>query len=84
MMENLVRDEATVPAVKKQFGAYHEYLQAAATILLKGRGSPSRQLRAAVGHAVGFPTWRSLAVEQDLDDARAAELMGRLVANVRR
>src|SRR4051794_37223417 len=84
MMENLVRDETTVPTVKKQFAGYHEYMAAAAAILLKGRGNVSRQVRAGVGHALSFPTWRSLAVEQGLDDGQAAELMGRLVANVRR
>src|SRR5437763_651489 len=73
MMENLVRDEATVPTVKRQFASYHEYLAAAGAILLKGRGNAPRQVRAAVGHALGFHTWRSLAVEQGLDDGRAAE-----------
>ena len=34
---------------------------------------------AAIGHALAFPTWRSLAREQELDDAEAAELMCRLV-----
>lgn len=32
-------------------------------------------LRAAIGHAIQFQTWRSLVREQQLDDAAAVELM---------
>jgi hypothetical protein len=32
-------------------------------------------VRAAVGHAVGFATWRSLVREQGLSEAEAVELM---------
>ena len=84
MLENLYRDEATVPAVQKRFVRNHEYLKAAAATLQKGRGRVPRQLRASVAHAVAFSTWRSLAVEQGLADKEAAELMCRLVSNVRR
>jgi hypothetical protein len=34
---------------------------------------------ATTGHALAFVTWRSLTVEQGLDDQQAAELMCRLV-----
>jgi hypothetical protein len=37
--------------------------------------------RAAIGHAVGFETWRSLAAE-GLTDAQAAELMVRFVTSI--
>jgi hypothetical protein len=37
-------------------------------------------VQAAIGHAVAFTTWRSLASEQELDDGQAADLMCRLVA----
>jgi hypothetical protein len=36
-------------------------------------------VRAAIGHALTFTTWQSLAREQELDDRQAAELMCRLV-----
>ncbi len=36
-------------------------------------------LHAAVGHAVAFATWYSLAIEQGLTDERAARLMQLLV-----
>jgi hypothetical protein len=37
-------------------------------------------VRAAIGHALAFTTWRSLARDQQLDDRQAVELMCRLVA----
>jgi hypothetical protein len=36
--------------------------------------------QAAIGHALAFATWRSLALDEGLDDAQAAKLMVRLVA----
>jgi AcrR family transcriptional regulator len=45
------------------------------------RGLPRRKaVRAAVGHAVEFDTWRSLARREGLGDRAAAELMVELVA----
>ena len=35
---------------------------------------------AAIGHALAFTSWQSLAREQGLDDRQAAELMCRFVA----
>ena len=43
------------------------------------RGRRRDDARAAVGHALAYTTWRSLAREQGLDDAQAAELMCGLV-----
>ncbi len=40
-----------------------------------------RRVRAAVGHALGFYTWRSLT-DQGLSNAEAVELMVGLVADV--
>jgi AcrR family transcriptional regulator len=83
MMANLFRDEATMPTVRQFFSRYHSYIAAARDVLIAGRGVRGRGRRrtlAAIGHALAFDTWRSLAREQDLDDAQAAELMGRLVA----
>lgn len=79
MIENLLRDESTVPSVAVRFGAFRAYLAAATDVLLAGR-RPAREVAAAVGHAVAFGTWRSLAVEQGLTDAAAAGLLRRLVA----
>jgi hypothetical protein len=35
--------------------------------------------RAAIGHALAFATWRSLALDEGLDDGQAVELVARLV-----
>ena len=43
------------------------------------RPCPPR-VQAAIGHALAFASWRSLAIEQGLGDDEAAELMCRLVA----
>jgi len=79
MMDNLVRDEALVPTVKRMFGNFRGYIAAAGDTLMAGRRGRKRQ-RAAIGHALAFETWRSLAREQELDDRQAADLMCRLVA----
>ncbi len=83
MMENLLRDEETMPIVKEMFGGFRDYLAAARDVLMQGRrarGGARRRVSAAIGHALAFPTWRSLAREQELEDLAAAELMRRLVA----
>jgi AcrR family transcriptional regulator len=83
MMDNLHRDEVTMPTVKRHFARFHEYQAAAREILLRGRPQRGRrrdEARAALGHALAFATWRSLTREQGLDDSQAAELMCRLVA----
>ena len=83
MMENLIRDEATNEHVKRNFRSFHEFMGAAGEILLAGRGVRGRARQrtlAAIGHALDFSTWRSLAREQGLDDSDAVELMMGLVA----
>ena len=83
MMDNLVRDAQTDELVAQQFGPFADYLAAAEGVLMTGRrarGAARERVRAAVGHALAYPTWRSLAVDQALGDAGAADLMGRLVA----
>jgi AcrR family transcriptional regulator len=82
MMENLLRDEETVVVVKRLFSGYHEYLAAAREILVRGRPERGRrrgEVRAAIGHALSFATWKSLTREQGLDDGQAAQLMCGLV-----
>jgi len=83
MMSNILRDEAAMPIVKRMLGGYRDYLCAARDVLMSGRGmrEPARQQAfAAIGHALTFGTWRSLAHEQGLTDSQAAGLMCRLVA----
>jgi AcrR family transcriptional regulator len=82
MFDNLTRDEQIVPVVGQFFGVYRQFIAAALDILMRGRGR-ARRTRAAAGHALSYPTWRSLALEQELDDRTAAELMCRLVEAAR-
>jgi AcrR family transcriptional regulator len=83
MMSNILRDEATMPIVKRMLGGYRNYLAAARDTLVSGvavRGPARQRVLAAVGHALTFSTWRSLAREQALTDSQAVDLMCRLVA----
>lgn len=83
MLENILRDEQTMPVVKEMFAGFREYLGGAQRTLMAGRRARSgarQRVLAATGHAVAFTTWRSLVREQGLSDARAAELMCRLVS----
>src|SRR3954447_8196570 len=61
MMENLLRDEETVPTVQKMLVGYRAYLTAAREVLVDGR---DQRVQAAIGHALSAPTWRSLTVDQ--------------------
>jgi len=78
MIANLLRD-VDVPAVGSRMAGFLEYLDEIRSVLLRGR-SRRRAVRAAIGHAIAFSTWRSLTRDQRLDDRQAVELMCRLVA----
>ena len=83
MLVNLHRDEPVVPIVAERFSRFHEYLAAARETLMAGRGlrgGARTRVSGAIGHALAFSTWRSLARDQELDDEAAVELMDRLVA----
>jgi len=82
MRENLLRDEQTMPTVRKTFATFRAYLEGLAEVLMQGRrlrGGAKQRVRAAIGHAIAFGTWQSLAREQGLDDRQAADLMCRFV-----
>jgi AcrR family transcriptional regulator len=83
MLENLFRDEATVPIVRERFAAVRAYFGAARDTLMQGRklrGAGLLRSQAAIGHAMAFSTWRSLTAEQGLDDRAAIELILGLLA----
>ena len=82
MMVNLYRDAELMPTVRRSFSRFAEYVAGAQQTLMAGRrvrGRTGERVQAATGHALAFATWRSLARDQGLDDATAAELMCRLV-----
>ncbi len=78
MMEKVLRDESRMPVLTQMLGPYRAYLEAARETLMEGRGvsgSGRKRLQAAVGHALAFPTWRSLARDEGLADREVARLM---------
>jgi AcrR family transcriptional regulator len=83
MMENILRDEATMPIVKQLLSGYRDYLTAARDTLVGGRrarGRARQRVVVAIGHALSFATWRSLVREQGLSDSQAADLICRFVS----
>jgi AcrR family transcriptional regulator len=83
MMSNLLRDEGVLPVLAQTLAGYRRYLAAAQDTLMAGRtasGSTQRRVGAVLGHALAFPTWRSLALDQGLEDPEIVHLMDRLVA----
>ena len=87
MMDNLHRDELTMPLIAQHFAPYHEYMAALRDLLMRGRSVRGRrrdEARAAVGHALAYTTWRSLTREQELTDDQATALMCALVEGATR
>jgi AcrR family transcriptional regulator len=84
MLESTGRDIDRVPAVRRAAAAMGAYLEEARSALLRGRSERGRargRVSAAIGHALAFPTWRSLVREQGLGDAEAVDLMSFLVSS---
>jgi AcrR family transcriptional regulator len=82
MYTSLLRDEPVMPIVRSLMRGFHDYLEAIEDTLMAGRGlrgGAARRTRAAIGHAVAFPTWRSLTHDQGLSDAAAVRMMCLLV-----
>lgn len=85
MYTSLLRDEPLVPAVEKRLRDFYRYLRSIQDDLATGRGvrgKRARHTRAAIGHALAFPTWRSLTRDEGLSNEEAAELMARFVAGI--
>jgi AcrR family transcriptional regulator len=82
MYDSLLRDEPLLPIVQRLLHDFHGYLRRIQDVLMAGRslrGHAARRTRAAIGHALAFPTWRSLTHEQGLTDDVAVALMCLLV-----
>jgi AcrR family transcriptional regulator len=78
MMSRALADTADHPVTKE----YHQHWRRAAGVIVEAWGARGRRralLQAATGHAIVFPTWRSLVRDQGLADEGAIELMQRLV-----
>lgn len=86
MIERVSRDAPLVAAMRQPFEAMGMWFAYAAEVLLRGRperGARRRRAKAAIGHAISFPTWRSLVREQGLGEDEAVTLMLGLVAAAR-
>jgi AcrR family transcriptional regulator len=84
MLTNTTRDAPLVSAMARPVERMRERLDAMRAALMRGRPERRRKrerVTAAIGHALGFATWRSLAREQGLADADAVELMTRLIGS---
>jgi AcrR family transcriptional regulator len=84
MYTSLLRDEEVVPAVRRRLRDFHDYLRGVRDGLAAGRGLRGRRARlarAALGHALAFPTWQSLTREQGLTNEDAVEVMCRFIAS---
>lgn len=76
MLTNVLHDRAVLPVEIRERtdaadAAGRDILLAAFSV----RGSRRKRLRAVLGHAVSFWTWRSLCLEQGMSDREATEVM---------
>jgi AcrR family transcriptional regulator len=78
---SLLRDAASVPLVGEYLEPYRAMMEQVSAALSAGWPDALQPhlVRAAIGHALAFPTWRSLALDQGLGDAEAATIMTTLV-----
>lgn len=82
MFEKVLRDAPLVEAMAKPVARRLAYFQAAIDAVVAGRperGHARRRVKAAVGHAMSFPTWQSLVRQNGLDDDEAVALMAGMV-----
>jgi AcrR family transcriptional regulator len=82
MTGNILRDLPELPVMKEVAAPLIEYWQSVRDVLNHGwdaRGRKRTILRAMIGHAIEFDTWRSLTGREGLDDVEAAAAMVRLV-----
>jgi hypothetical protein len=81
MLVNANRDLPELPALAAVLKPRMEFVGRVRDDLLDRWGAtrPARKrLAAAIGHALGFDTWRSLARVQGLKDDQVADLMAEL------
>jgi AcrR family transcriptional regulator len=76
MLTNIRRDRAAVPnELRERTDATDASYRDALLQAFAVRGPRRRRLRAVLGHAVSFWTWRSLCLEQHLSDPEAVRAM---------
>jgi AcrR family transcriptional regulator len=78
MAANVIRDAQVHPLTREMAEPSFRHWERMRYVLATGWGVEDELLRvllAALGHALDFQTWRSLARQQGLDDEQAIELM---------
>ena len=75
----IYRDAAFTPASNQRARQMANERMVDAVLADHGVSKPARQLRAAMGHVVGFWTWRSLVVDQGLSTADASAMAAEFV-----
>ena len=76
MLTNVRRDRAAVPSELQERTAATDALYRDVLLhAFAARGSRRRRLRAVLGHAVSFWTWRSLCLDHGLSDPEAVQAM---------
>jgi AcrR family transcriptional regulator len=82
VLTHAVRDVPQLPALAAVLSPWGEFVADVREGLVKGwepAGPARARLAAAVGHALRFETWRSLARAERLEDGEATDLMVDLV-----
>jgi len=82
MMANVVRDAQVHPLTREMAEPYFQHWERMRYVLATGWGVGDGRLAillGALGHALDFQTWRSLARQQGLSDEQAVELMTTMV-----
>jgi AcrR family transcriptional regulator len=83
MLTNVHRDADALPAsLRDQNTAEDARRRDTLLRAFAASGARRRRLRAALGHATSFPTWRSLCIDQGLSDREAVSMMTALVLAV--
>jgi AcrR family transcriptional regulator len=80
--QGMTGDMPELPVLQEVAAPLFEYWQTVRDVLDRGweaRGRQRALLRAVIGHAIAFDTWRSLTAHEGLDDVVAAGAMVRLV-----
>jgi hypothetical protein len=74
MLTCIYRDFATLPEEYQQALRFQDtHFGDVLTAPFGSAGDEHRRLRAVVGHAISFWTWRSLCLDQGLTDAEAVD-----------
>jgi AcrR family transcriptional regulator len=82
MMVNFFRDAPVKPVLVEVGTPYLQLFERMRYVLATGWGAEDERLAlllAALGHALDFQTWRSLARQQGLEDEQAVDLMVKMV-----